>query len=99
MSRESCPHAADGFVVWKIHWLAIAVSEPVVPSAHQGVLENWKLIGIVADVVQQLIDERLADRTLADCNRSTDRFASFVAGHPWDQVLAVIDCLRQFPEL
>ena len=46
---------------------------PVVPHAHQRVLHNRELVGILADVVEQTIDEARRDRSASDAHRIGDR--------------------------
>ncbi len=52
MIRECITHRADRLVVFESDRLAVAsICLPVFPGAHQRMLENRQLIGIVADVV------------------------------------------------
>src|SRR6185503_17272879 len=50
---------------------------------------------IVADVVQQAIDQRLTYLAARDANRSGHGEAALVARHAWDQILAVVYCFGQ----
>ena len=80
--RERVSHRADRFVVFEPDWFAVApVRLPVVPRAHQRMLENRQLIGIVADVVQQTIDQRLAYLSARDADRSGNCEATLIACH------------------
>ncbi len=47
MMRKRVGHGADRFIVCNSYWLAVArCAGPVVPRAHQRVLQNWQLIGL-----------------------------------------------------
>src|SRR5690348_5865302 len=68
---------------------------PVVPGAHQRVLQDRQLIRIVADVVQETIHERLADLSARDADWTSHREASLVARHSRNQILSIVDRFRQ----
>ena len=63
-----------------------------IPHSHKHVLENRKLIGIVARVVQQLLHQGGRDRGIA--KGTFNGFPPLVAGHARDEILAAIQRLR-----
>ena len=67
----------------------------IMPPASQG----GELIRIVADVVQEPQDETRADLSATDGHGAHDGHPPLVSRHPRDQVLPVIDGLRQYREL
>src|SRR5262245_57929791 len=62
-------------------------------------LKDRKLIGIVADVVEQTINQRLTDLPTRNAHRSGDGESSLIARHSRYQVLTVVYCFRQTLEL
>ena len=71
------------------------MTSPIIPGSHQRVLEDWELIGIVADIVQETSDQRLGDTPSSNPDGPGDGHTSFIARQSRDEVLAVIDGLRQ----
>ena len=72
---------------------------PVVPGAHERVLEDGELIVLVAEVIEQAQDEPLGDAAAADGCRAGDGRAQLVAGHARHEVEAVVDRLGQAGEV
>src|SRR5215218_9598955 len=62
-------------------------------------LQDWQLIGIVSNVVQQPVDQRLAYLSAGNTDRSGHGEAPLVASHARNQILSFIDCFRQALEL
>ena len=79
--------------------IAFMMVHPVVPSAHQGVLQNWQLVGVVAHVIEQPVDQVRGDFRPPHCHRPCNRAAPLISGHPGDQVLAVIQGFRYVAKL
>jgi hypothetical protein len=63
------------------------------------VLHDGELVGAVAHVVEEAVDERRLDPAAADGGRAGDGFAPLVARHARDQVLPLVDGFGQAPEL
>ena len=58
VQREGVVHAADRVVVRQVDRPGrVLIQLPLVPDAHQDVLEDRELVGVVPDVVEQLLDE------------------------------------------
>ena len=84
----------------EVNWLAVGViAGPVFPSAHERVLEYGQLVGVVARVVEESVDESLRDASAADGDGARDRLGSLVARHARDEVLPLVDGFGQAPEL
>ena len=62
-------------------------------------LQDRELIGVVADVVEELLDEPAADRPSSDSRRSLDRGAALFAAQARDEEFSVVDDLCQPGEL
>ena len=71
---------------------------PVVPGAHQGVLQDRQLVHVVADVVEQALHQARRDAPTAHADGAGDHRLQLVAGQARDQVLAVADRLGQVAE-
>jgi hypothetical protein len=85
-------HAAGRLIVAEIDGLAVRVIQrPGVPGAHQRVLEHRELVGVVADIVQHVLDEARRNSRSADAHRLFDRIAPLVARQARDQILAPVD--------
>ena len=68
---------------------------PVVPGAHQGVLQHRQIVAIVADFVQQPEHQPRRDGAARHGDRTGDRRTKLVAGHPRHEVLALVQGLGQ----
>ena len=100
MLGQRVGHCAYGFVLIQTYRLAItAVRSPIVPCAHERVLKNRKLIGIVADIVHETVDKRFGDLAALHADRAGDRKASLVTRHTRDQILPIVNRFRQSLEL
>ena len=62
-------------------------------------LHDGKLVGVIADVVQQTGEQHRADVAAADAHRPEDGVLALLAGHPGHEILSAIDRLRQTLEL
>src|SRR5262245_48946847 len=71
---------------------------PLIPGAHQRVLKYRKLVGVVAHVVEELIDQLCRDPRAAKSDRTGDRFATLIARESRNQILPVVDGFGQAPE-
>ncbi len=100
MPRERFRHPTHALVVTQVERFALLVIFlPAIPGAHQRVLKNRQLIGIVADVVEELLQQAGRDLAPAHLDRTGDRTASLIAIEPRDEVLAVIHGLGQAGKL
>src|SRR5262249_27210794 len=72
---------------------------PLVPGAHQRVLQNRQLVRVVAYVVEQPVDQTRGDFGSADGYGAGDGSAALFARHSRDQVLAFVDGFGQVLEL
>ena len=98
--RERVRQAPDLFVVGDVERFVIAaVFLPVIPGAHERVLKDRQLVGVVPDVVEQTLDKARGHRRAADGHRAFDSHLALRARHPGHQELAVVDSFRQIPEL
>ena len=94
--RQGLRHTADRLQVAQIDGTAIRiVALPVVPGAHQCVLQDRQLVHVVADVVEQALHQARRDAPAADADGAGDRRLQLVAGQARDQVLAIADRLGQ----
>ena len=56
MTRQSFSHSTDAVVMIKIQGLfPIRIIEPIIPHAHQSMLQNRQLIWIIPNIIQQLL--------------------------------------------
>jgi hypothetical protein len=99
MPRERVAQPAHAFVVVEIDGAAwLGRFGPLVPRAHQRVLQQRELVLIGAHVVQQPLHEARRDTRARYRHRAGDRRAQLVARHARHQVLAVVERLRQAGE-
>ena len=75
------------------------VGQPMIPCAHQGVLQNWQLIRVVPKVIEQALYEARCDLAAADAHRAFDGGLLVFAVEPGNEVFALVDRLGQFLEL
>ena len=100
VQRQRASHRPDGFVVLQVERRALlTTSLPMLPGAHQGVLQDGQLVRVFAHVVQHALHESRADLPTADADRALDGLASLVAIHPRDQILVVVHRFGQTAEL
>ena len=79
--RQGLRHAADRLQVAQIDGAAIRVAAlPVVPGAHQGVLQDRQLVHVVADVVEQALHQARRDAPTAHADGPGDHRLQLVAG-------------------
>ncbi len=98
--RQRIPERADGLVVADVDGRGtLARPLPVIPGAHQRVLNERQLILIVAEIVEHAVHQPGRDRSTADGHRTGDRRAQRVARHPAHQVQAGVHGLRQPGEI
>ena len=71
---------------------------PVLPGPHQRVLQHGQLVRMVARLVEQMLHQAVGDQLTADTDRSFDRRPQLVSGQLRDQVLALVDRLREAEE-
>ena len=98
MAVQRLGHAAHrlGLVVVECQrTVRAAPARPFVPGAHQRVLQDRQLVGVVAHVVEQAVDQWRRQRRAHHRRRAGDRLGDLVAGQPRDQVLAAVDRLGQ----
>src|SRR6266852_6764936 len=70
--QRAC-HCAGSFVVQKINRLGRRLAfGPGLPGAHQGMLKDGKMVGIVADVVEQALQKACADGCTANRDWTLD---------------------------
>ena len=62
-------------------------------------LQNRQLVRIITHIIQQPIYQLRGNLRSPHRHRTHNCAASLIAGHPGDQVLAVIKCFRQVAEL
>ena len=99
MVIECRGHSADFCIVFQIQLPFGAVKFPAGPGAIQSVLEDGKLIGVVAHIVDQSRQQYRVNLCSAHAHGSCDASPSFITRHSGHQVLAFIDRLRQTVEL
>ena len=92
MARDRVRDPAGAFVVRKLDLPAAA---RLLPGAHQHVLQHGKLVGIVADLVQQALRHGRADRRAAFLRRLLDRGAPLGAAQVRHQELTLAQRLGQ----
>ena len=76
-----------------------AVLLVVFPRAHESVLEDGQLVGVVTYIVQQLLNQASLDLFAADLDRPLDGQAALFAVQSRDEVLTLIDGLGQAAKL
>ena len=80
MLRQRVRHAADGAIVVEVDRARRAAMRlPIVPAAHQRMLQDRQLVGIVADVIEQPDHEPRRNGAAADPHRLDDRGAPLLA--------------------
>jgi hypothetical protein len=65
-----------------------AVGSPVLPGAHERVLENGELVGIIRDIGQKPLDQARGDLAPTHSDRALDRQAPLIAVQAGDQSIA-----------
>ncbi len=74
-------------VLFQIQGLRILkLVAPVIPSAHQRMLQNWKLVWIFARIIEESIYQARRDRRASHLHRICDRCALLLPGHPGNDV-------------
>ena len=96
---EGMGHRADRFVVAQSQGALASLLLPVRPGAVQGMLQDRKLVGVVAHIVHQPGRQHRLDLDALHPDRIDDRGAAFLRGQPGHQVEAGVDRLGQAGEL
>ena len=79
VAAERLVHPAGGLVMVKVERTIRAALVPMIPRAHESVLKDGQLVGIVADVVEQPLDEAGGDLALADSHRPLNGLPALVS--------------------
>ncbi len=96
VQREGRFHPTRGLVVPEVDGFPVVmIPSPDVPGPHQGVLQDGKLVGVVAHVVEKALDEALGDGGPSDLDRLFDGIPSLLPAQPGNQVLPVVDGFRE----
>ena len=96
MQRQCTGHAADGLVVFEVDRPRVRRALlPAVPSTHQRVLQDGKLIHVVADVVQQALHQARRHLRAAHTDRAGDGALHLIASQARNQILTIVDRFRQ----
>src|ERR1700682_5261385 len=72
---------------------------PMIPCAHEGVLQHRQLVMVVTEVVEQPQNQALGYFASGYADRAHDGGSQVVAGHAWHNVQACVDNLGQPGEL
>ena len=79
--RQGSRHAPNAFQVIQIDRAEVRVMTlPVIPGTHQGMLQDWQLVHVIAHVVEQALHENRRDASAAHADRSGDHRLQFVTG-------------------
>ena len=71
VSGEGFVHAAGGFVVAEVErFVFVVVRQPAIPSAHEGVLHDGQLVGVVTKVVEQPLNQAGGNIAAAHADRA-----------------------------
>ena len=92
-------HRADRFVVAQGQGALASLLLPVRPGAVQGMLQDRKLVGVVAHIVHQPGRQHRLDLGTLHPDRIDDRGAALLRGQPGHQVETGVDRLGQAGEL
>ena len=96
--QASAMHA-NRFQVRRARWRGSpVVAFPVVPGAHQGMLQDPGLVHVVAHVVEQALHQARRDAPAAHADRPGDHRLQLVARQARDQVLTLADRFGQGAE-
>ena len=98
MLRQRVFHAADCAIVLNIDRPAAPARHPVIPGAHQRMLQNRQLVRAVARLVEQAVDKTARNLGLAHPHRLLDHGAALVARHARNEEQAVGHRLGQITE-
>src|SRR5208337_3464543 len=102
--RERVSQATYGFVVHEVDGIALVrfgagrATHPVLPGPHQRVLQNWKLVRVVTDLVQQAVHQTDRNTATAYAHGIGNGATALLARHAWNQVHARRDVFRQVRE-
>ena len=99
VQRQSLRHLADALVIVEIERLGFPFHGPDVPRAHQGMLQTGELVGLLAEIVQQPLQEPRRDLSAGDLDRPFDDAFVLLARQARNQELAAVDHLGQAFEL
>ena len=101
VARQGFLHGADGSVMFHIQRFvfSLVVLFPVFPCAHEGVLEDGQLVGVVPDVVEELLHQARGDLATAHLGRAFDGEGALAAVQAWDEVFALVDRFGEAFEL
>src|SRR5882672_8460108 len=85
VDRKRRSHSSDLVIVTNIQrFILMVIILPSVPGAHQRVLKNWELIGIVPHIIEELIYQLRCDIRPAKFDGTLNRFAALIAGQARD---------------
>src|SRR5215471_6770664 len=98
MLIERILKTADALVVLNLDtafllWIELA---PMTPGAHESVLQNWKLIGLITGIVQNPLYQ--ARRNGVETCRTFYCILALFASEAWDQILAIVQGFRKVAE-
>ncbi len=87
---------ADLLVIVDVDLASSTIRLPHVPKPHQGVLQNRELVGVVPKVVEEPVDQAIADLSR---NRAFDGVPQLLAAHPRNEIQALVDRIGKFRKL
>src|SRR5690606_11189471 len=101
VERERFSHCSDRLVMFEVDrfGIVVAVFGPIRPRAHERVLKDRELVGIVAQIIQQLLCETGGNGPTTNSDGSFYRRSLLIAGKLGNEVVAVVDLARQLREL
>ena len=98
--RQRIVNRADRFVVLDVdRRRRLAECLPVIPRPHQRVLHERQLIVVVAEVVEDAVDQPRRDRGARHADRARNRRAQRVARHAADEIQPAVHRFRQAGEI
>src|SRR4030095_3658432 len=89
IARERIFDRADGFVMTQVQ-LRISATLPLFPCSHQRVLKDRQLVGLVPNVVEQAVQQSLAQLRAEQPDRPLDGLPSLLPCGTGDKVLATV---------
>src|SRR3972149_10998666 len=89
VQRQGLPQGSDGFVVTDVDWFAtFPMLFPIVPCAHQGVLQQRKSVLVNPKIVEQSQNKARSYFSASYPDRTGDRQTKFGSRHTRNEVLA-----------
>ena len=96
VQRQGLLQTSNCLIICNVHARVFLMARfPVIPGPHQSVLQHWKLVVIVAKIVQEPQREALRNGPSGNRDRAGNGGAQLVARHARNQIKTVVHGFRK----